>query len=228
MPEFTGFPRSIEFLKTLTANNERDWFNANKDRYEAEVRGPALDFINSMGSVVEGLSDHFTAVPTKVGGSLMRVYRDTRFGRDKTPYKTNIGIQFRHEQGKDIHAPGYYVHIAPDECFLGAGIWHPEPAALKAIRERIQSKPEQWQDGTAALSKGRQWALSGDSLKRAPKGIDPDHSMIEDLRRKDFIAISRFDPDQIVSKRFINLCKRRFQRAESLMQFLCDAQSLRF
>jgi uncharacterized protein (TIGR02453 family) len=90
------------------------------------------------------ISAHFLAQSRKVGGSLMRVYRDTRFSRDKTPYKTNIGIQFRHELGKDVHAPGYYLHIAPNECFAAIGLWHPESSALFKIRQAIADKSEAW------------------------------------------------------------------------------------
>ena len=112
MPKFTGFPPgTLRFLRELERNNDREWFAVNKPRYEALVREPALDFIATMGPKLLSISDHFVALPKKTGGSLMRVYRDTRFGKDKTPYKTNIGIQFRHEVAKDIHAPGYYLHI---------------------------------------------------------------------------------------------------------------------
>ena len=120
--QFSGFGSdTINFLKQLAENNNRDWFAENKSRYERCVVDPAFQFISSMGNELDSLSSHFEAVPKKQGGSLMRVYRDTRFGKDKTPYKTNIGIQFRHEAGKDVHAPGYYMHIEPDNVFVGVG-----------------------------------------------------------------------------------------------------------
>ena len=97
-----------------------------------------------MGERLPGISKHLTAIPKRSGGSLMRVYRDTRFSRDKTPYKTNIGIQFRHEQGKDVHAPGLYFHLDRNECFLGVGMWHPEREALAAIRQAIVDDPKAW------------------------------------------------------------------------------------
>ena len=117
----TRFDRNtFRFLAELGANNERDWFEANRHRYERHVLEPALAFIERMAPNIERLSRHLLAVPKRTGGSLMRVYRDTRFGHDKRPYKTNIGIQFRHERGRDVHAPGLYVHIEPGGCFLGA------------------------------------------------------------------------------------------------------------
>src|SRR5210317_407984 len=138
-------PRTIRFLKQLAANNNREWFKENKSRYEEEVLDVALRFIQSMQDPLAEIAPHFTAVPTRTGGSLMRVYRDTRFSKNKLPYKTNIGIQFRHEQAKDVHSPGYYVHIDPDEVFLGAGMWRPAPDALHGIRQRISDKPAEWE-----------------------------------------------------------------------------------
>ncbi|MDP1732873.1 MAG: TIGR02453 family protein [Sulfuritalea sp.] len=96
---------TFRFLDELAANNDRGWFEANKPRYEELVREPALDFITAMAEPLAKFAPHFRAEPRKMGGSLMRVFRDTRFARDKSPYKTNIGIQFRHELGKDVLSP---------------------------------------------------------------------------------------------------------------------------
>ena len=125
MPDkFTSFePKLVKFLGQLSRNNNRDWFKENKTRYEAEVLFPALAFVEAFQPYLKKISPYFLAVPKRVGGSVMRIYRDTRFGKDKTPYKTNVGIHFRHEMGKDVHCPGFYLHIEPKECFLGAGIW---------------------------------------------------------------------------------------------------------
>ncbi len=128
---------TVAFLVELKNNNNRDWFNENKTRYEELVLDVALRFIQSMQDPMAEIAPHFTAIPKRMGGSLMRVYRDTRFSKNKTPYKTNIGIQFRHEQAKDVHAPGYYVHIDPDQVFLGAGMWRPASGPLNGIRRRM-------------------------------------------------------------------------------------------
>jgi len=125
---FEGFPAdTARFLAELARNNNRDWFRANKGRYERSVRGPALAFIEAMAGPLERVSRHIYADPSPSGGSLMRIYRDTRFSPDKTPYKTNIGIQFRHERCDDVHAPGLYFHIDPKECFLACGMWRQPP-----------------------------------------------------------------------------------------------------
>ena len=103
---------TFSFLEELAAHNNRAWFEANKSRYESVVREPALQFIAAMAPLLAEFAPHFRAEPRRVGGSLMRVHRDTRFSRDKSPYKTNIGIQFRHALGKDVHAPGFYLHVS--------------------------------------------------------------------------------------------------------------------
>ena len=136
---FNGFPKdTLKFLTDLSKNNDRDWFNDNKARYEAAFVKPSLEFIAAMEKPLKKISPFLLAVPKKQGGSLMRIYRDVRFSKNKNPYKTNVGIQFRHEAGKDVHAPGLYVHLAPGELFLGAGMWHPDREPLKQIREAIE------------------------------------------------------------------------------------------
>lgn len=177
---------TFTFLDQLTSNNNKAWFEANKSRYESLVREPALDFIEAMGPVLESFAPHFHAEPRKVGGSLMRVFRDTRFSRDKTPYKTNIGIQFRHALGKDIHAPGFYVHIASDACFFGVGCWHPDPDMLGRIRDQIAKRPEQWFAARDDQRFVAQWRLSGNSLTRPPRGYDVNHPALGGFKTKRF------------------------------------------
>ena len=114
-------PAVFTFLKDVAANNNRPWWEDNKDRYISLIREPAKEFIEDFGPRLQAISEHFVADSRTNGGSLMRPYRDTRFSKDKTPYKTNIGIQFRHERGKDVHAPGFYIHIAPERLLGGCG-----------------------------------------------------------------------------------------------------------
>ena len=219
---------TLTFLNELAANNTRTWFEANKSRYESEVREPALDFIETMGPVLQKFAPQFRAEPRKVGGSLMRVYRDTRFSRDKTPYKTNIGIQFRHALGKDVHAPGFYVHIAPDECFLAVGCWHPAPKALGQLRDLITKKPEMWCSARDETNFTRQWELWGDSLLRPPRGYDANHPAIEDLKRKDFVAMAPLTIGEVTGSGFVKLAGKRFATTVPFMGFLCEALGVRY
>ncbi|MCU7916984.1 MAG: DUF2461 domain-containing protein [Candidatus Thiodiazotropha sp. (ex Epidulcina cf. delphinae)] len=229
MKGFNGFPtQSIPFLQDLAVHNDREWFEANKHNYESYIREPALAFIEEMAPKLQGLSTQFHAIAKKTGGSLMRVYRDTRFSKDKTPYKTNIGIQFRHILGKDVHAPGFYLHIEPGECFIGAGIWHPESKTLAKIRNFITDNPAAWQAALSQSAFRRNFQLVGDSLVRPPKGFPADHPLIEDLKRKDFIALKAFDCDEIVKPAFSNFVIRGFKQADPLMRYLCAAVEVNY
>lgn len=214
---------TLDFLDELAANNDRAWFEANKHRYEALVREPALAFIAAMAPELAKFAPHFRAEPRKVGGSLMRVFRDTRFSRDKTPYKTNIGIQFRHELGKDVHAPGFYLHIATDGCFLGAGCWHPEPDALGRIRDRVAADPKRWFKVRDDRKMAAQWELAGESLSRPPRGYAADHPAIEDIKRKDFVALAPLTFAEAIRPGLVKTASTRFAAAVPLMKFLCDA-----
>jgi len=229
MSEFAGFPAGcIPFLEALRRNNDREWLAARKDEYETQVREPALAFVAAMAPALERIAPDFNAIPKKVGGSLMRVQRDTRFTKDKAPYKTNIGIQFRHALGKDVHAPGFYVHIEPGRCFVGAGIWHPEPKVLTRIRDFLADNPASW---TTARNHGpfaEHFVMEGESLKRPPRGYAPDHPLIDDLKRKDFIARCDFDESEIGAAAFTKLVADRFGDAVPLVAYLCAALDLPF
>src|SRR4029450_921750 len=134
-------PELFAFLADLRANNNRDWFAENKQRYEDQLLEPALTFIATFAPHLEKISPHFRADARPSGGSLFRIYRDTRFSKDKSPYKTNLGIHFRHERAKDAHAPGFYLHIGPDEGFAGAGMWHPDTQPANGGRGGIGEEP---------------------------------------------------------------------------------------
>ena len=219
---------TFSFLDELAANNNRAWFEENKSRYESLVREPALDFIEAMEPALKTFAPNFRAEPRKVGGSLMRVFRDTRFSRDKTPYKTNIGIQFRHTLGKDVHAPGFYVHIATDECFFAVGCWRPESDALGKIRDLITQKPEQWFAARDDKKFTAQWELWGDRLTRPPRGYDATHPAIEDIKRKDFAAMAPLSTKDVTGKSLVTLAEKRFTEAVPFMKFLCKALEVQY
>jgi len=221
-------PATLRFLQELADNNNRDWFAQNKGRYETLVLDPALAFIQSMQDPLDSFAPHFTAIPKRVGGSLMRVYRDTRFGSGREPYKTNIGIQFRHEQARNVHAPGYYVHVEPGNVFLGVGMWRPEPEPLAAIRKRIAEREPEWREASRNRSFRRHYELSGDVLTRPPRGFDRNHPAIEDLKRKDFIAIKQLGVRDPVQPAFRRSVIAAFRAATPYMQFLCKSLGVPF
>lgn len=221
-------PQSIGFLSELKANNNREWFKENKSRYEEHVLDVALRFIQSMHDPLEQIAPHFTAIPKRMGGSLMRVYRDTRFSKNKTPYKTNIGIQFRHEQAKDVHSPGYYVHIDTEEVFIGVGMWRPDSESLARIRHRIVDKEAEWVRASQDKKFARHFKLGGQSLSRPPRGFDKEHPMLADLKRKDFIAIKNMQLGHATQPGFQQKVETAFIAGTPYMQFLCKAVGVPF
>ena len=226
---FAGFPpETLQFLKTLKRNNDREWFQKNKARYESAFLAPSLAFIEAMQKPLEKISPCFTAIAKKQGGSLMRIYKDTRFAKDKTPYKTNIGIQFRQEAGSSVHAPGFYLHVEPGNMFLGAGIWRPDRQPLLQIRRAVSESPSDWKRARDAKSFRSTFELSGDSLKRPPAGFEKEDSMIEDLKRKDFIGVCNFEDDEISDPKFLQEVARKFRGASPFMRFLCSSLELPF
>ena len=226
---FKGFgPDTLRFLSELEANNNREWFAENKARYENDVLDVALHFIQAMHAPLGEFAPHFVALPTRVGGSLMRVYRDTRFSKNKLPYKTNIGIQFRHEDAKDVHAPGYYVHIEADDVFLGAGMWRPASEPIRQIRERISARPQEWKRAIGGAGFRRHYKLEGESLTRPPRGFDKEHECIDDLKRKSFIAVKPLDPGVVGNARFLKRVETSFRAADPLMRFLCKSVGVPF
>ena len=219
---------TFDFLSALAANNKREWFDAHKQDYEVMVRTPALNFISDIADELSMIAPRFRALPKKMGGSLMRVYRDTRFGKDKRPYKTNIGIQFRHEMGKDVHAPGYYLHIEPGDCFVGAGIWRPDAAALGKIREAIVENGDAWLAARDDKIFNRKFSLAGDVLTNSPRGYAKGHPLVQDLKRKDFIAIAKLSDALVTSKNFYSKVVEHLGEAAPYMRYLCKALDLRF
>jgi len=221
-------PRLFGFLRDLDENNDREWFKAHQGAYEDHVREPALEFINDFAEPLKKISQHFVADSRTVGGSLFRIQRDTRFGKDKTPYKLNTGMQFRHIAGKDAHAPGFYLHIQPGECFMGVGLWRPETKVAYAIREAIAEDPAGWKRATRGKRFTGVFDLGGDSLVRPPRGYDDDHPLIVDLKRKDFIASTRVTQKAITSDTFMREFTDNCKRSAPFMKFLCGAVGVPF
>jgi uncharacterized protein (TIGR02453 family) len=218
----------MKFLRDLSSNNDREWFEANRDRYERDMLEPALEFIEAFAPYLRRISPHFVASTKRSGGSLFRIHRDIRFSKDKTPYKTHLGIQFRHEAAKDAHAPGFYFHIQPGESFAGAGIWHPDNPTLTNIRQAIVDDPRTWKRVAYGKRFGDNYELAGDSLKRPPRGFDEDHPYVEDLKRKDFVGMSSFSEREITSEDLLKNFSERCRGASGFVEFLCGATGLSF
>jgi uncharacterized protein (TIGR02453 family) len=215
-------PELFTFLRQLKRHNDRKWFAKNKVRYQQSVQEPALRFITGFAPHLSKFSSHFVADARPTRGSLFRIYRDTRFASDKRPFKTHVGIHFSHEKGKDAHAPVFYLHLEPDNCFAAAGVWHPDGPALIRIRSAIVANPEQWK------SVRRKVELEGDKLSRPPRGFDANHPLIEDIKFKDFVASIALSEKQLCSAKcmqdFVAACRKMVP----LVEFTTQALELKY
>jgi len=223
------FTRDLfQFLRDLKRNNNRDWFQRNKDRYEASVRDPLLRFIVDVGPRIKRLSPHFIADASPIGGSMMRIYRDIRFSKDKSPYKTAVGVHFWHAQGKDGATPAFYLHLGPEDSSVGAGIWRPESWALKSIRDAIAEEPKEWERATSGREFRSSFAMTGESLKRPPRGYNPSHPCIVDIKRRDFAAGSPLSGGQVCSPDSMEMLLDAFRVSAPFTKFLTQAVGLPF
>jgi uncharacterized protein (TIGR02453 family) len=230
MTEFTGFrPEFFDFFRELGTNNDRAWFESNKTRFRESVQAPMSDFIAAIAPQLARISRQFVADPRPHGGSMFRIHRDVRFSKDKRPYKEHAACQFRHRLGRDVHAPGFYVHLGPNEVFVGAGLWMPEADALLKIRTAIAAKPATWKKivGDRRFA-GRFGGVEGEQLQRPPRGFDPSHPYIDDIRRKSFVVGCDSSERLARSPRFAAETAESFAATAPFMRFLCNALAVPF
>ncbi len=223
MAETTFFtPEVFVFLRQLKRHNDREWFSRNKGRYQQFVQDPALRFIAGFAPQLAELSPHFVADARPSRGSLFRIYRDTRFSSDKRPFKTHVGIHFSHEKGKDAHAPVFYLHLEPDNSFAAAGVWHPDATALIKIRTAIAANPAEWKKVRKRVE------LEGDKLSRPPRGFNPNHEFIEDLKFKDYVASVELSEKQICGTKCMHNFVEACREMTPLVEFTTKALGLKY
>jgi uncharacterized protein (TIGR02453 family) len=224
-------PAAFGFLRELAANNDRAWWERNKDRYVATIREPALDFIADFGAWLQHVAPYLSADTRVNGGSLMRPHRDMRFAPG-APFKTNVGIHFRHAAGKDVHAPGLYLHLEPGRSFAGVGLWRPEAAVAKRIRQAIHDNPNGWGEAAHRSAFTDVWSPAGlenNRLRRVPRELaGSDHPHPDDLRLRSFIFDTSLTQKLITSGDFADELLTRFEVALPYMRFLCGATGVRF
>lgn len=228
MPQTYFTPATFRFLRALDRHNDREWFHAHKQDYERHVREPFLQLIGDLQAPLAKISSHYHADTRKNGGSLFRIFRDTRFSNNKLPYKPWQGARFFHERRHEIQAPSFYLHIQPGDCFAGGGMWHPESDSLKHIREFLADNPAAWKRATRSKAFIEHLQLGGDSLIRPPRGYDPAHQLIDDLKRKDFVASAAFSEELACSEDLVPWIIQTFRQVAPLVDYLCAAQELEF
>ena len=212
----------FQFLHELSVHNDREWFHAHKTRFESDVKEPMLAFIMAFSEPLQRINKHYFADPRPVGGSMFRIFRDARFSKDKSPYKTNVGAQFRHREcTRDVHSPGFYLHLEPGQCFVSTGLWHPDPESLRKVRERIVAHGKAWR---ALQNSGIE--VLGDALKRVPQGFEPDHPFAEDLKLKDFYTHMPLTDREVCAPDFLEQFTEACRRGAPLAAFLTKALEL--
>jgi len=223
----TYFTKStFAFLTELAANNNRDWFESNKARYEGDVKHPFLCLIADLAPSLKKINSAIVADPKPNGGSMMRIHRDTRFSRDKSPYKTFVAAHFAHTASKGEGTPGYYLRIEPGASMAGGGMWQPDTKTLSQVRNRIVDDPERWAEAIAGKTVGRACQFAGEALKRPPAGYDPSHPYIEDLKRKDFAIVVPLTDAEVCRATFKDLLLEHYRSAAPFLRFLSDAIGL--
>ena len=211
---------TVDFLKDLDKNNNREWFNANKDKFVAAndniiaIAGDLIGRIAKFDPAVAGIEP---------GSCVFRIYRDVRFSKDKSPYKTNLGA-FIAPGGKKAMMPGYYFHIQPGMFFAAAGKHMPDSGELLKIREAIETRTKEFRKVVEAKAfRGRFGDLDGDRLIKPPKGFPADHEAIEYLKLKSFTVSQPFMEEQALSKEFPKLLTESFKAGFPLVSFLRGA-----
>lgn len=210
-------PELFRFLARLKRNNNRDWFLAHKDEYETHVRQPALRFITDFAAPLYEISPYLVADPRPSRGSLFRIYRDTRFAADKRPYKTHVAMRFSH-RGKDVHSPGFYLHLESGGCFAAAGLWHPEPPTLLQVRNAIVARPSEWRKVRKLLN----WD-DASKLSRPPRGFPCDHEFVDDLKLRDLGTAIEFTDAQVCGAKFMGIFVAACRKMAPLGRFLSSA-----
>lgn len=215
-------PELFRFLTRLKRNNNRDWFLAHKDEFETYARQPALCFIADFAAPLRKISPYLVADARPSRGSLFRIHRDTRFAHDKRPYKTNVAMRFSHA-GKNVHSPGFYLHLEPGGCFAASGLWHPEPPTLLKVRNAIVSRPNAWRKVHELLN----WD-DASKLSRPPRGFPADHEFVDDLKLRDLGSAFPFTDRQVCSPNFMSAFVAACKKMSPLAAFLSSAVGLKF
>jgi uncharacterized protein (TIGR02453 family) len=212
----------FRFLTRLKRNNNRDWFLRHKVEFETFCRQPALRFIHDFAGPLYDLSPQLLADARPSRGSLFRIYRDTRFAADKRPYKTHVAMHFSHP-GKDVHSPGFYLHLEPGGSFAAAGLWHPEPPLLLKVRNAIVARKDEWAKVRRLLT----WDDAG-KLTRPPRGFPVNFEFLEDLKYKDIGSSVGFSDKQVTSPKFLHTFTEACRQMAPLARFLSSAVGLKF
>ena len=215
-PHFTQ--QTLAFLRQLARHNDREWFREHRDDYEAHVRAPMIALVEQLATDLPAIAPDLVASP-KV--SIYRIYRDTRFSANKAPYKTHVAAIFPHRALPKHEGAGLYVHVATDQVFVGGGLYRPQPRQLHRLREHIAANCDRLRALTGVPAFRRNFReLSGERLKRVPRGFPADHPAGDLLRLKQFLAGCERPAEFATSPRFHATLLQLFKHLAPLIEFL--------
>jgi len=220
-PRFRGFPEEgMRFLVGLKRNNKREWFQKRKDIYLSTVKYPMASFIMAMSVDLENFAPELIGNP-KI--SAYRIYRDTRFSPNKTPYKTHVAAVFPRRELEKHQGAGLYVHIAPDEVFVGGGLFRPVSTDLLALREYLATNHASFRSILESKKFRKCFgSLSGQQLTRVPRGFAKDHPAAALLRYKQFLVSRQIEPELATTPAFYPEVIRIFKTLLPMIRFLND------
>jgi uncharacterized protein (TIGR02453 family) len=220
---------SFRFLRGLARHNEKAWFEAHRQDYEAHVRQPFLRLITDLQPALAKVSPHFRADPRTVGGSLFRIYRDARFSNDKSPYKPWQGARLFHERRREVAAPSFYIHLQPGGSFVGGGLWHPEPDTQRRVRQFILDNPGSWKKAAHAPALRRRFDMDdSEVLSRPPRGFPGDFEFIDDLKHRNWVLWRSLDDAAMTSPRLKKTLETDLAALGPFIDYLCAALDLEF
>lgn len=208
---------TLDFLSALKANNKREWFQDNKAVYE-KAHQNTITFADSL---LEKMRIHDNIETASGKASLFRIYADTRFSKDKAPYKTHFGIRFSRATAQ--LRGGYYFHLEPGNSFMAGGFFSPNPDDLKRIREDIAFNYEDWNELLAQSQLTATFGeLRGEGVKTAPKGFDKDHPAIDLLRKKQFILSRNFTDKEVLQSNFVEKLDQTFRELRPFFDYMSE------
>lgn len=220
---------SFKFLRNLEHHNDKAWFNEHKAQYEEHVRQPFLRLITDLQPALAEVSEHFRADPRTQGGSLFRIYRDARFSNDKSPYKSWQGARLFHARRREVAAPSFYIHLQPGGCFVGAGIWHPEPDTQRRIRQFIFDNPGSWKTAAHDPKLLRRFELAQEEkMVRSPRGFPADFEFLEDLKQRNWVMWRSLDDAAMTGPRLLGTLEKDLAALGPFVDYLCAALDLEF
>jgi uncharacterized protein (TIGR02453 family) len=205
-----GFPpAALKFLQQLKRNNNREWFLSHKPDYEEVVKGPLHTLVLALGEDLLGYAPGFEIEPRK---AIYRIYRDVRFARDKSPFKTHVAAIFHHRRLQKHRGAGFYFHLSPEELFVAGGVYLPASEDLLKIRRRLSTDAQTYRKLIKSPGFRKYFpAVEGASLKRPPKGFSADDPALDLLRQKQFLVSNRLSPEIAVTPRLIGVVNRRYR-----------------